>query len=217
MRTRLYSASLAATAALLMLTGCAAPTQTATEVPTSAPAPSVPETVEPTEPTNTSEFGGPAQSGDGEPAPTATSSLESPETPATSAAADATVSRAEVLKIGRDDYSVLDWKITCSGLDSAPTVVGTAKDDEGSDYVLMLLASGSGELLSFTFSSGPSGGGHASKSGLTVTPATAQGSGTFSLNGAVISSEGRGVSYGPFDKDLSIDTNYALEFTCVSK
>ncbi|WP_311478467.1 hypothetical protein [uncultured Gulosibacter sp.] len=121
--------------------------------------------------------------------------------------------RVDALRIGGSDFSALDWDVTCGGLDGAPSVLGTAERD-GKQYVFMLLASGSDQLLSFTFSYGPASGGHASKTGLTVTPGGGQGNGTFTIDGARIISDGRGISYSPEGAERTADTLYTAEFTC---
>lgn len=209
--TRFRSARIPAALAVLAfgLTGCAAPmTASGGADPTSAPpaesaAPTTAPAPEPTV-TGTAPEPEPEPSAPQEPTPTGV--------PGSTATADAP--DAHVVRIGTDDFGVLDWSVSCSGLDSAPTITATAADAQGNDYVAMLLASTSGELISFTFTWGPRGGGHSSKSGLSVTPVTNQGAGTFLVADRVVTSEGRGVSYGPFDKDLAVDTSYAVEFVC---
>lgn len=124
--------------------------------------------------------------------------------------------RVDALRVGDNDYSMLDWSVTCGELDSAPSVLGTAEQD-GQQYVFMLLASGTDQLLSFTFSYGPDGGGHTSKTGLTVTPGGGQGNGTFTIDGTRIISDGRGISYSPEGTDRTADTIYTAEFTCADE
>ena len=218
--TRIPRSAAATIAAVLALglAGCTPPMTPGGDPETTPSAPVVETPAESPAPTSSEEPGG---SG----APDATPEPEaSPEPPGTTGSAnplpDSTASAspptddATRVRIGNDEFGVLDWNVSCSGLDSAPTITATASDDRGNDYVAMLLASASGELISFTFTWGPKGGGHSSKSGLSVTPATAQGTGTFFVADGTVASEGRGVSYGPFDKDLSVDTNYAVEFVC---
>ena len=134
-------------------------------------------------------------------------------TPPTGGENDKRTPRVDALRVGDDDFSALDWDITCGGLDSAPSVLGTAEDG-GDQYVFMLLASGADQLLSFTFSYGPDGGGHTSKTGLTVPPGSGQGNGTFTLEGTRIISDGRGISYSPEGTDRTAKTLYTAEFTC---
>ncbi|NLT25229.1 MAG: hypothetical protein GXX90_01025 [Microbacteriaceae bacterium] len=211
--TRIPSARIAAGLAVLALglAGCAAPmTASGDGDPTSAPPPAT-AAPEPT-PTVTATAADPEPTG--APEPTEAEDATPTGVPEPTATADAAEEHA--VRIGNDDFGVLDWSVTCSGLDSAPTITATAADAQGNDYVAMLLASTSGELISFTFTWGPRGGGQASKSGLSVTPVTNQGAGTFLVADRLVTSEGRGVSYGPFDKDLSVDTSYAVEFVCPS-
>lgn len=145
---------------------------------------------------------------------------ETPEptesTPPTDGQRDKRPPRVDALRVGDDDFSALEWDITCGELDSAPSVLGTAEKD-GNQYVFMLLASGTDQLLSFTFSYGPDGGGHASKTGLTVTPGGGQGNGTFTIDGTRIISDGRGISYSPEGTDRAANTLYTAEFTCAAE
>lgn len=205
--------------AVTALVGCTQATTGTTgetDVPTSSPVTSPTPTVEPTP----DPFGGPGMPGPGtnEPSPTPTTepSVTGSPTTAPSTAAAKEPPRVDALRIGEDDYTNLDWNVTCGGTKDAPSVLGTAEAG-GNQYVFMLLASGADQLLSFTFSYGPAGAGHASKTGLTVTPAGGQGNGTFTLDGSRVISDGRGISYSPDDQDRSVDTLYTAEFTCDDK
>lgn len=143
-----------------------------------------------------------------------------PSTSATSTGGGTTQATASAatdhVKIGTNDFSVLEWRVVCTGLDAEPSVLATAEGDDGTKYVIMILADRDRQLISLSFSSGPPNAGHSAKSGLTVTPATGQGAGTFLESNGLVSSDGRGVSYGPYDQDFSVDTTYSIELRCPS-
>ena len=197
-----------------LLAGCASPASTPDPSTTTAVVPIESVATTPTDPASSDDV-------TAQPEPTATddAATGAPSVDASAtgegAASDAPATSAvNRVKIGTNDYSVLDWRVVCTGLDREPSVLATADGPDGTKYVIMVLAGSDRELISLSFSAGPPNAGHSAKSGLTVTPATGQGVGTFFVDGETIASDGRGVSYGPFDQDFSVDTGYSVELAC---
>lgn len=150
--------------------------------------------------------------GEGRPVATDGTSTErptsTPETP------QPTISEALEVRIAEEDHSALDWSVSCSGLDSSPTVIASASDDAGSEYVVVLVGSGSGSLASFTFTTTMEGQSARDRSGLTVNPGAQQGNGSLIVDGSRVSSTGRGISYDEATVESEADSTYAVQFVC---
>lgn len=156
-------------------------------------------------PTDTSEFGGA-----GAPTPTDGSAIVVP----TQAPSDGpATSEVTTLVVGNDDYSDLDWHVSCSGPDSAPTVIASA-DDGDTHLTLVLLGSTPTSLNSLTLSAGAPGGSSHTNSGITVNPGAGQGSGSLDVTGQTVTSTGRGLEYGPDASGSAADTIYDFSVTC---
>ncbi|MFD2758031.1 hypothetical protein [Gulosibacter faecalis] len=192
-----------AAAVALLLTACAG-------VTTSTPGESVDPTTAPiaeptpTQPTNTSPFGG-----EGAPAPTDGSSVDVP----TQSAPANTTSRLETFEVGDDDYADLDWHVSCSGLDSSPTIIASA-DDGDTHLTLVVIGSGVSTLGSITLTMGESGASSHNSSGITVNPGANQGNGSLEVSGSSVSSSGRGAEFGPDAGDAEVI--YDFEAVCAS-
>lgn len=199
----LGAAALCAVGALLV--GC-----TATGVtPSNSASPSAQPLDEPSTepPMNTSEFGGEAA-----PAPTDGSEVV---VPTQSADDGPRASELTTLEVGDEDYSDLDWHVSCSGLDANPTIIASASDGE-LHLTLVLLGSSPSSLNSLTLSSGEAGGSSHTNTGLTVNPGAGQGSGSLEIDSSTVTSTGRGLEFGPDVTGTSADTIYSFAVTCAS-
>lgn len=121
------------------------------------------------------------------------------------------------LSVGGEDYVDLDWNVSCSGIENQSlSIIATANDGEH-NYTVVLLGADE-QLSSFTFTSGRKGQGIKSKSGLTVTPGSNQGSGSLRVDDRTVTSNGGGVAYGPdigtSATTSSAKTPYEVEVYC---
>ncbi|WP_140400531.1 hypothetical protein [Gulosibacter sp. 10] len=124
------------------------------------------------------------------------------------------VATAQEVRIGEEDLTSLDWRISCSGLDTSPTVIASAEDEEGVDHVIVLVGAGTDSLASFSYTETAPGESSRDRSGLNVNPGSKHGNGSIILDGLVVSSTGRGVSYDGADVAEEADTVYSVEFRC---
>lgn len=188
-----------------LLVGC---TETG-GTPSSSASPSAQTLDEPnTEPPmNTSEFGGEAA-----PAPTDGSEVV---VPTQSADNGPRASELTTLEVGDEDYSDLDWRVSCSGLDANPTIIASATDGD-LHLTLVLLGSSPTSLSSLMLSSGEAGGSSHTNTGLTVNPGAGQGSGSLDVESSTLSSTGRGLEFGPDAAGTNADTIYSFSVTCAS-
>ncbi|MDJ1372188.1 hypothetical protein C7K25_12545 [Gulosibacter molinativorax] len=138
-----------------------------------------------------------------EPAPTATPSPT-----------EASVAHAIEVRIGDVDHSALDWTVSCSGLDASPTVIATASDDKATDYVVVVVGSGTSALASFTFTQTSDTNAGRERSGLTVNPGADQGNGSLYVTETTLTSTGRGIAYDATTVQPKADTTYAVQFDC---
>ena len=189
-------------AAAVVLTGCqAAGSPNSTAIPSSTPEP------EPSAETQT------FAPGEGRPVPT------DGTFPETSATADEkpgpTIAQAVEVRIGEEDHSSLEWNVSCTGLDSSPTIIASASDEANTEYVVVVIGAGTDALASFTFTQTADGQSARERSGLTVNPGANQGNGSLDIEDLLITSTGRGISYDESSVQPHADTTFAVQFLCV--
>lgn len=187
-----------------MLSGCAAAgSPSNSQAPTTAPI----DTPAPTQPMNTSEFGG-----EGAPAPSDGSEVI---VPTQSPDAGPKVSELTVFDVGDDDMSDLDWHVSCSGLESNPTVIASTSDGD-TDYTLVLLGASTTSLNSLTLTASKDGASSHTSTGITVNPGASQGNGSLEVDGSTITSTGRGVEVGPDAAGNTANIIYSLSVSCAA-
>lgn len=204
MRVRAHKAQrlvMVMAAAAVMLTGC----QSSSD-PGSTPVPSTTPESEP--PVATGTYG----PGEGRPMPTDGSNPETTASP--SETPRPTNSTVVEVRIGDEDHSDLDWNVSCSGLESTPTVIASATDDALTEFVVVVVGSGADTLVSFTFTQTETAESARDRSGLTVNPGASQGNGSLLVEESTVTSTGRGVSYDQATVQPEADTTYAVEFAC---
>lgn len=150
--------------------------------------------------------------GEGRPVPTESAAPEESVAPAETPGP--TTSSLIEVRIGDEDHSGLEWSVSCSGLDSSPTIIASATDEANADYVVVVIGSGTDALASFTFTRTADGESTRDRSGLTVNPGANQGNGSLRVEETTVVSTGRGISYDEATVNPEADTTYSVEFTC---
>lgn len=126
-----------------------------------------------------------------------------------------TTSTLELLRIDETDYTDFDWIVSCSGLTTSPTVIASAHEDD-TEYVVVLIGSGTDSLASFTFTETRSTDGRRDRLGLTVTPGVAQGNGSLTIDGNAVSSNGRGTAYESDTSASDTEAIYSFAVQCAN-
>lgn len=125
-------------------------------------------------------------------------------------------SELHTLLVGKEEYSDLDWQVSCSGVaDGNLSVIATSASGDH-NYTVVVLGTGE-QLSSFTFTAGRKGEGIQARSGLTVTPGSKQGNGSLDVREGIVTSTGGGVAYGPDIATTSPTvgtTPYEIEVYC---
>lgn len=125
-----------------------------------------------------------------------------------------TAAEAVEVRIGEDDHSRLDWRVTCSSLDTSPTVIASATDEDETEYVVVVVGAGTDALASFTFTRTEQDQSTRERAGLTVNPGGNHGNGSLIVDDDVVSSTGRGIAYDATNVDTEASTTYSVKFSC---
>lgn len=151
--------------------------------------------------------------GEGHPVTTDGEASQEPSATPTATPAPTAASAIEV-RIGDVDYSDLEWNVSCSGLDASPTVIATAADETHTEYVVVVVGSGTDALASFSFTRTTESDSIRDRSGLTVNPGADQGNGSLYVTDTTLTSTGRGIAYDATTVQPKADTTYAVSFDC---